>query len=104
MIPWATEAMFQVLSAIDAGQTASIHLHRGTYELASPLDARWAIGREPSTRDALLYKAAEGLLHIVVTWALQDHRKLEISWEAVTIAGQGYTDARNLAIGLTLHY
>jgi hypothetical protein len=100
----AEELAFQLVHLADTGQTLDIARHPGRWqEQGSICDARWAIGAHPSTGAVWAYMTAEAGLHAAVTVAIVHYgapRWAIRTWEAVTIAVDAETVARNVSLGL----
>jgi hypothetical protein len=102
----ATEAAWQALNVVDAGETVTIAREPGLYHEADPL-GRLELGEHPTTGRVYAVMAAEGVAHLIITRWLdhEDHgtgawHAASIAWQAVTLGWKGYDVGHNAAIGI----
>lgn len=100
--PWtktdtALEVTWQVLHAIDLGQTLTIADRPDKYYELNPL-----LGKHPDRGKVYAYFLTGSVLHLGVTHVLP--RKWRTPWQGVTLTVTGACVANNFNVGIGLHY
>ena len=93
----AREAAWQILHAVDWGQTLDTASQPDKYHEYNPL-----LGSHPSRRAVNLYMGAGALVHVGITHVLP--RYCRPYWQYVTIGGSSVCVINNFSLGLKVRF
>lgn len=100
----ATEAAWQALNVVDAGQTVTIGRQPSTYRETWAPDT---LGREPQSARVYAVMGAYAIAHFAITSLLDDKdpgygswHVLSLVWQSVTLVSKGYNVGHNYSVGL----
>ena len=106
MLDALAEPTYQIVSAVDVGQSLYLSKHCDRYHESVPITVH-ALGRCPNPLQTVAWGAGRGILHYSITWALTRADAptwVMATWQIVSIGSEVDTVSRNYRIGLRISF